>query len=191
MPTVLAVGRTFAQTHPSPRSLSLQRLWYGLDMNVTITVEATGLKNQENAEEQQAYVNMIQAQVQRLSRLVDKGVPCFTVVELQEDEAQVKLLGLMDTEEMGTTESVPLRFLGCKLITDDDNLANALRVESSAARSDQLGAGFPNLVTATRDAIRALESKRLVVEEIHVWGGQVRAMTSEHYGRRDSGWFAF
>jgi len=78
------------------------------------------------------------------------------------------------------------RILGCELITDD--LAFRRAVNKKGMTMNHLADEFPYHTDAIRKAMGQLERERFKAEEIHVYEGQVRAMASKSYGRRDSGW---
>ena len=93
-------------------------------------------------------------------------------------------------EDLSKERSRPIELIGRKLLTDNHELVNAIGdATSSADRSQRLADNFPYLISTTRRAINVLEEKRFAVEEIHVYGGRVRAMAGERWGRMDSGWF--
>lgn len=79
------------------------------------------------------------------------------------------------------------RILGCELITDDYLFFKA--VCKKGMTLEGLAHEFPYHPDAIHKAMHALEAKRFKAEEIHVYKGLVRAMTSKAYCRQDSGWF--
>lgn len=77
--------------------------------------------------------------------------------------------------------------LGCRLFTDDNDLRHAFS-DGKGIDQETFAARWPGLGPAVAQAMKLLHEKDLAAEELFVLDGRVRAMTSEHYGRRDSGW---
>lgn len=87
--------------------------------------------------------------------------------------------------------SLPPRFFQSALYSDNEAFLADVRDLAKPTIKDPVPfhAKWGDIVNASMEAIKALDALDLPRTEIHVFDGKVRAMTSEHYGRRDSGWF--
>lgn len=110
----------------------------------------------------------------------EEGAPNHRAIQVRVDEAAAK-------RELDGPVSSTAQLLGCRLITDNDELREAFSNGKTMSQYE-FAQQFPGLGEACGEALRLLHSQDLHAEELHVLDGRVRAMASEHYGRRDGGW---